>query len=101
MITPSPLKSSIMVKAVSQTVIDLNFVPYAPELNPVENVWKYLRGNKLAITLFEARRHRRQVLRRMAPPTTPNELFQSHPELGDGQSLRPLVSPIVEAGDVS
>src|ERR1019366_1720017 len=24
--------------------------PYAPELNPVENVWEYLRGNKLSIT---------------------------------------------------
>ena len=27
--------------------------PYAPELNPIENVWEYLRGNKLAITVFE------------------------------------------------
>jgi transposase len=27
--------------------------PYAPELNPVENVWQYLRGNKLAITVFD------------------------------------------------
>ena len=27
--------------------------PYAPELNPVENVWQYLRSNKLAITVFE------------------------------------------------
>jgi len=27
--------------------------PYAPELNPVENIWQYLRGNKLAITLFD------------------------------------------------
>ena len=27
--------------------------PYAPELNPVENVWHYLRSNKLAITVFE------------------------------------------------
>jgi hypothetical protein len=26
--------------------------PYAPELNPIENVWEYLRGNKLAITVF-------------------------------------------------
>lgn len=26
--------------------------PYAPELNPVENVWQYLRSNKLAITVF-------------------------------------------------
>ena len=28
--------------------------PYAPELNPVENVWEYLRGNKLAITVFDS-----------------------------------------------
>ena len=27
--------------------------PYAPELNPIENVWEYLRGNKLAITVFK------------------------------------------------
>ena len=27
--------------------------PYAPELNPVENVWQFLRQNKLAIRLFE------------------------------------------------
>ena len=28
--------------------------PYAPELNPVENVWAYLRANKLAITVFDS-----------------------------------------------
>lgn len=27
--------------------------PYAPELNPVENVWAYLRGNKLANTVYD------------------------------------------------
>ena len=27
--------------------------PHAPELNPMENVWEYLRGNKLAITVFD------------------------------------------------
>ena len=26
---------------------------YSPELNPVENVWAYLRANKLAITVFD------------------------------------------------
>ena len=25
----------------------LHLPPYAPELNPVENVWQYLRSNKL------------------------------------------------------
>lgn len=26
--------------------------PYSPELNPVENIWAYLRSNKLANTVF-------------------------------------------------
>lgn len=28
--------------------------PYAPEHNPVENVWQYLRGNKLAHRLYQS-----------------------------------------------
>jgi hypothetical protein len=31
----------------------LHLPPYAPELNPVENIWEYLRKNKLAITVFD------------------------------------------------
>ena len=31
----------------------LTLPPYAPELNPVENVWAYLRANKRAITVFD------------------------------------------------
>jgi transposase len=27
--------------------------PYSPELNPVENIWEYLRKNKLANRLYE------------------------------------------------
>jgi len=27
--------------------------PYAPELNPVENIWQYLRQNKLANTVYD------------------------------------------------
>lgn len=27
--------------------------PYSPELNPIENVWQFLRHNKLAITVFD------------------------------------------------
>lgn len=27
--------------------------PYSPELNPMENVWEYLRKNKLAITTWD------------------------------------------------
>ena len=28
---------------------DIRLPPYAPKLNPLENVWEYLRGNKLAM----------------------------------------------------
>lgn len=28
--------------------------PYAPELNPVENVWEYLRANRLSITVWNS-----------------------------------------------
>jgi len=38
---------------VPDTITLLPLPPYAPELNPVENVWHYLRANKLAITVFE------------------------------------------------
>ena len=31
----------------------LSLPPYAPELNPIENVWAYLRANRLAISVFE------------------------------------------------
>ena len=27
--------------------------PYCPELNPIENIWEYLRGNKLSSTVWE------------------------------------------------
>ena len=29
----------------------LRLPPYAPELNPIENVWEYLRGNQLTCGL--------------------------------------------------
>ena len=32
----------------------LTLPPYSPELNPVENVWQYLRANWLAISVFES-----------------------------------------------
>ena len=31
----------------------LHLPPYAPELNPVENLWAYLRGNKLSNRIFD------------------------------------------------
>jgi hypothetical protein len=39
--------------AVPENITLVSLPPYAPELNPVENVWEYLRGNKLAITVFD------------------------------------------------
>lgn len=39
--------------AVPDNITLLHLPPYAPELNPVENVWQYLRANKLAITVFD------------------------------------------------
>ena len=32
----------------------LRLPPYAPELNPMENVWAYLRGNALSMTVWES-----------------------------------------------
>ena len=41
------------VLAVPDNVTLVPLPPYAPELNPMENVWEYLRANKLAITVFD------------------------------------------------
>lgn len=32
----------------------LTLPPYSPELNPVENVWEYLRGNQLSNRVYES-----------------------------------------------
>lgn len=40
--------------AVPDNITLVPLPPYAPELNPIENVWAYLRGNKLAITVFDS-----------------------------------------------
>lgn len=34
---------------IPENITLMRLSPYAPELNPIENVWEYLRGNKLAI----------------------------------------------------
>ena len=31
----------------------LSLPPYAPELNPMENIWEYLRGNKLCAVVWD------------------------------------------------
>jgi hypothetical protein len=32
----------------------LRLPPYAPELNPIENVWEYLRGNQLSMRVWNS-----------------------------------------------
>ena len=39
---------------VPETISLLRLPPYAPELNPVENIWQYLRGDKLAHRLYDS-----------------------------------------------
>jgi transposase len=38
---------------IPQNISLLKLPPYAPELNPVENIWEYLRGNQLSNTVFD------------------------------------------------
>jgi transposase len=38
---------------VPDTVTLLPIPPYSPELNPMENVWDYLRGNKLSHKVWD------------------------------------------------
>jgi DDE superfamily endonuclease len=40
--------------AVPDNISLLTLPPYAPELNPVENVWQHLRGNRLSNTVFDS-----------------------------------------------
>ena len=39
---------------VPDNITILTLPPYSPELNPVENIWAYLRSNKLAISIFDS-----------------------------------------------
>src|SRR3546814_9407233 len=38
---------------VPENITLLPLPPYAPELNPIENVWEYLRANNLAIRVYD------------------------------------------------
>ena len=38
---------------IPQNITLVRLPPYAPELNSIENVWAYLRANKLAISVFD------------------------------------------------
>jgi hypothetical protein len=39
---------------VPDNIVLLPLPPYAPELNPMENVWEYLRGNKLSARVWDS-----------------------------------------------
>jgi len=39
---------------VPDNVTLLRLPPYSPELNPIENVWEYLRGNKLSRSVWQS-----------------------------------------------
>jgi hypothetical protein len=39
---------------IPENITLLHLPPYAPELNPMENVWEYLRGNKLSRLVWES-----------------------------------------------
>ena len=39
--------------AVPENITLMPLPPYSPELNPAENIWEYLRKNKLANRLYE------------------------------------------------
>ena len=39
--------------AVPDNITPLILPPYSPELNPVENIWEYLRKNKFANRLYD------------------------------------------------
>ena len=68
--------------------------PHAPELNPMENVWEYLRGNKLAITVFD---NYEDILDAACDAWMVLENDKERiatiasPVMGDGQYLSPLV----------
>ncbi len=40
--------------AVPDNIVLLHLPPYCPELNPMENVWDYLRSNKLCATIWNS-----------------------------------------------
>ena len=43
-----PVGTNRAADCASPTTSLLPLPPYAPELNPMENIWDYLRGNKLS-----------------------------------------------------
>ena len=69
---------------VSDNIVLIPLSPYAPELIPMENVWEYLRANKLSARIWDTYD---QVLTASANPgigssPTPNVFDLSGPAIG-------------------
>jgi len=72
----------------------LRLPPYAPELNPMENVWEYLRGTPAQHDrVAHLHRHPRRLLQRLEQPHDRRQTYHiyHHPRLGTGQCLGGLV----------
>ena len=81
---------------VPENITLLRLPPYAPELNPMENVWEYMRGNQLSMTVWEQlHRNPRCLLRRLEQPDEGRQThhIRHHPKLGTGPCLSGLVLP--------
>ena len=58
--------------AIPDNITVLALPPRSPELNPVENVWQFMRDNWLSNRIFQIlRRHRRAVLPSLEQPHRP------------------------------
>ena len=57
--------------AIPDNITVLALPPRSPELNPVENVWQFMRDNWLSNRIFNLRRHRRAVLPSLEQPHRP------------------------------
>ena len=63
-------------------------------MNPVENIWEYLRGNKLAITVFESYDDivdKSCAAWRFFADDPQTRRLNHIQNMGNGHSLRPLV----------
>ena len=73
----------------------LRLPPYSPELNPIENVWEYLRSNKLSRRVWETYEDIVQACCdawNWLIADTLRVASDHHPHMGIGQFLRLLVS---------
>ena len=82
---------------VPDNIVLLPLPAYAPELNPVENIWAFIRANYLSHRVFENYQARRESMRRrleQAYEATRYHRLHRYPRLGAGEHLGPLVLEI-------